>query len=243
VLAVFIKEINGFFSSLMGYLTMGLFLLVMGLFLFVFPDTSILNYGEASLDYFFNTAPWIFIFLIPAITMRMFSEELKSGTIELLTTRPLTKWQIIGGKYLAAVALLAMALLPTLCYYYTIWQLGATSGNIDTGATNGSYIGLLLLGGAFTSIGIFTSSLTRNQIVAFILGVFLCFFFYMAFDFLSRTDVFYASLDDIVEKVGIFKHYESISRGVIDSRDVVYFASFIGLFLFFTKLVLDARHS
>ncbi len=222
---------------------MGVFLLVMGLFLFVFPDTSVLQYGQASLDYFFNTAPWIFIFLIPAITMRMFSEELRSGTIELLSTRPLAKWQIIGGKFLAAFLLLVFALIPTLCYYYTVYQLGAEIGNIDVGATNGSYIGLLLLGAAFTAIGIFTSSLSKNQIVAFILGVFLCFFFYMAFDFLSRLDLFYASFDDLVEKIGIYKHYESISRGVIDSRDVTYFLSFTGLFLFFTKLVLDSRQS
>lgn len=179
---LFKKEINTFFSSLIGYMAMVVFLLTTGLFLWVFPDTNLLDYGYASLDSLFFTAPWIFMFLVPAITMRSFSEEFKSGTIELLATRPITDFQIIAGKYLAAVFLVFFALLPTLVYYFTIYQLGLPPGNLDTGAIWGSYIGLLLLGAAFAAIGIFASSLSSNQIVAFLLAVFLCFIFYQTFD-------------------------------------------------------------
>jgi len=241
MLSIFFKEINTFFSSLIGYITMGVFLVVMGLFVWVFPDTSVLSYEYSTLDYFFTTAPWVLMFLVPAITMRSFSEEINTGTIELLTTRPLSDWQIVFGKFFAAFVLVLVCIIPTLFYYISIYILGAETGNIDTGATNGSYIGLLLLGAAFVSIGMFTSSLTSNQIVAFLGAVFLCFFFFSAFDFLSRLDVFFAKVDDIVENIGIFSHYTSISRGVLDTRDLVYFFSFSGFFLLLTKVALESR--
>ncbi|OWY23491.1 gliding motility-associated ABC transporter permease subunit GldF [Sphingobacteriales bacterium UPWRP_1] len=241
MLTLFVKEINTFFSSLIGYMAMVVFLLTTGLFLWVFPETNLLDYGYASLDSLFFTAPWIFMFLVPAITMRSFSEEFKTGTIELLATRPVTDLQIIAGKYLAAVFLVFFALLPTLVYFFTIYRLGLPPGNLDTGAAWGSYIGLLLLGAAFAAIGIFASSLSSNQIVAFLLAVFLCFIFYQTFDYLSKLNMFYARIDDMVEQLGINAHYESLSRGVIDTRDLVYFGSFIALFLLLTQLVVESR--
>ncbi|HXH19483.1 MAG TPA: gliding motility-associated ABC transporter permease subunit GldF [Chitinophagales bacterium] len=241
MLAVYLKELNSFFSSLVAYLALGVFLLVIGLFVWVFPDTSVLEYGFASLDGLFVTAPWVFMFLIPAITMRSFSEELSSGTFELLATRPLKDSDVIIGKYLAAVTLVLFSLLPTVIYYVSIYRLGSPAGNIDSGATWGSYIGLLLLGTAFAAIGIFASSITRSQIVAFLLAVFLCFFFYIAFDYLSRLTVFYAKADDLIEQLGISAHYASISRGVLDTRDVVYFLSVNAVFLLLTHLVLQSR--
>jgi len=225
----------------MGYITMGIFLLVTGLFMWVFPDTSVLSYGYASLDYFFNTSPWILLFLVPAITMRSFSEEINSGTIELLSTKPLSDLQIVLGKFAASFVLVLLAILPTLVYYYSIYQLGTEIGNIDTGATNGSYVGLLLLGAAFVSIGIFTSSLTSSQIIAFLVAVFLCFFCYIAFDYLSRLDLFYAKIDGVIENLGIYSHYQSMSRGVLDTRDLVYYFTFIAFFILLTKVSLESR--
>ncbi|MCC7223702.1 MAG: gliding motility-associated ABC transporter permease subunit GldF [Chitinophagales bacterium] len=239
--SLFRKEVAAFFSSLIGYIAIIVFLLTCGLFLWVFPDTAILDYGYAGLDNLFALAPWVFTFLIPAITMRSFSEEFRAGTMELLATRPISNWQIIGGKYLAALFLVLCALLPTFTYVITIYQLGAPPGNLDTGAIMGSYIGLFLLGASFTAIGIFASSLTSNQIVAFLLSVFLCFFCYTAFDYLSKLDLFYAKADSLVEWLGINAHYAAISRGVIDTRDLVYFGSFIALFLLLTRLVLERQ--
>ena len=237
---ILLKEINLFFSSLIGYLTIGIFLLITGLFLWVFPDTSILNYGYATLEYLFYIAPWVFMFLIPAITMRSFSEEIKTGTIEILATKPVTDRQIILGKYFATLLLIVFAILPTFLYFYTVAKLDVAPG-IDTGATWGSYIGLLFLGGAFAAIGIFTSATTSNQIVAFLVAVFLCFFFYAAFDYLSQLNVFYAKIDNIIEQIGISHHYDSISRGVVDTRDVIYFLSFIGIFILLTQFVIESR--
>lgn len=239
--SLFRKEVAAFFSSLIGYIAIIVFLLTCGLFLWVFPDTAILDYGYAGLDNLFALAPWVFTFLIPAITMRSFSEEFRAGTMELLATRPISNWQIIGGKYLAALFLVLCALLPTFTYVITVYQLGAPPGNLDTGAIMGSYIGLFLLGASFTAIGIFASSLTSNQIVAFLLSVFLCFFCYTAFDYLSKLDLFYAKADSLVEWLGINAHYTAISRGVIDTRDLVYFGSFIALFLLLTRLVLERQ--
>lgn len=236
---IFRKEVASFFSSLIGYIAIIVFLLTCGLFLWVFPDTAILDYGYAGLDNLFMLAPWVFMFLIPAITMRSFSDEFRSGTMELLATRPVTDMQIIGGKYLAALFLVVCALLPTFTYFITVYQLGSPPGNLDTGAILGSYIGLLLLGASFTTIGIFASSLTQNQIVAFLLAVFLCFFCYTAFDYLSKLDIFYAKTDSFVEWLGINSHYISLSRGVIDTRDILYFGSFIALFLLLTRVVLE----
>lgn len=238
---IFLKEISFFFSSIMGYLTIGIFLLMMGLFLWVFPDTSLLNYEAASLESFFTLAPWIFMFLIPAITMRSFADEKRAGTIELLLTKPLTEWQIVGGKFLGSYGLFLLAILPTFIYYISIYMLGAPKGNIDMGATNGSYIGLILLGAVFTAIGVFTSSITNNQIVAFIIGVFFCFMFFIAFQYLSFIPAFIGKWDYFIQLFGIDAHYTSISRGVVDTRDLLYFISLVFVFLLFTKTVLDAR--
>lgn len=222
-------------------MVIGVFLAVLGLLLWVFPDYSILEESYAQLDGLFQLAPTIFMFLIPAITMRSFAEEQQTGTIELLLTRPVSDWQIVSGKFLACFALVAVALLPTGMYYLTVWQLGAPKGNLDSGGILGSYIGLLSLAAVFVAIGVFASSLTNNQIVAFILATFLCFFFYLTFDYLSRLPVFFGKSDDIVQSLGIQYHYEAMSRGVIDTRNVVYFASLISFFLLATVLSLGRR--
>jgi len=233
------REVAAFFNSLIAYLVIGVFLTGVGLFFWVF-DGSVLDSGYASLDVLFSFAPWFYLFLIPAITMRSFAEEFKSGTIELLATKPLTDWQIIIGKYLAAVLLVGFALLPTLVYYITIYGIGSPPGNIDTGATIGAYLGLYGIGAVFAAIGLFASSLTNNQVIAFIIGVFLCFFLYAAFDFLSDLDWF-GSLNDVILKLGINEHYRSISRGVVDSRDVLYYLSLIFAFLLLNKYVLGRK--
>jgi ABC-2 type transport system permease protein len=240
VLSILNKEIIGFFSSLAAYISMAVFLLVTGLFLWVFPDSSILDYGYAGLDSFFNVVPYLFMFLIPAITMRSLAEEQKDGTFELLATRPLSDWQIVLGKFLASLLIVILTLVPTLIYYISVYQLGITKGNIDTGAVIGSYLGLILLGGVFTSIGLFTSSLRKNQIIAFTLSVFLCFLSFSAFDSIS-TLIIFQNFENSISALGINQHYQSISRGVLDSRDFIYFLSFAGLFLLFTKTVLGAR--
>ncbi|HMQ48820.1 MAG TPA: gliding motility-associated ABC transporter permease subunit GldF [Saprospiraceae bacterium] len=231
MLGIFQKEINTFFSSLIGYIVIGVFLIILGLVMFVFPDTSLLNYNYATLDQLFEIAPLIFIFLIPAICMRSFAEEQQNGTLELLTTKPVSDLQIVLGKYLACLALVVFALLPTLLYYYTVYQLGSPKGNLDAGAIGGSYIGLFFLAACFVSIGLFASSLTNNQIVAFLLATFLCFFIYWGFDFMSRLPVFVGKVDDVVQMIGLDYHYQSISRGVLDTRDVVYFLSLIAFFV------------
>lgn len=239
--SIFQKEINTFFSSLIGYLVIAAFLVILGLFMFVFPETSLLEYGYATLEQLFSLAPSIFILVIPAITMRSFAEEHQTGTIELLATRPVTDLSIILGKYLASLLLVVVALVPTLLYYYTVHQLGNPKGNLDSGGIMGSYVGLMFLAAAFVAIGIFVSSLTNNQIIAFLLGAFLCFWMYWGFDYMSQLPVFVGRLDDRVQQLGMLSHYNSLSRGVIDSRDVVYFGSITGLFLFFTLLSLERR--
>lgn len=239
--AIFKKEIQQFFSSLIGYMAIIVFLLVLGLFMWIFPDTSILDFGYATLDSYFSIAPYIFIFLIPAITMRSFAEEINTGTIELLATRPVTELQIILGKYFAALLLVFIAILPTFIYFYTISALASPAGNVDTGGILGSYFGLFFLGAVFVAIGIFCSSITANQIVAFILGVFLCFFLYLAFNYLSQFGVFVGKNDYLVESLGISAHYDAMGKGVIDSRDVVYFVSLIAMFILFTRTALSSR--
>ncbi len=239
--AIFKKELNNFLSSLLGYIVIAVFLLINGLFLWVFPlEFNILQFGYASLDSLFILAPFVFLFLIPAISMRSFSEEKRNGTIELLMTKPLTELQIIAGKYLAMIVLLVLTLIPTLTYYYTVYALGFPKGNLDIGGTWGSYIGLLFLGSAFAAIGLFVSSLTNNQIVSFIISVFLCGFFYFGFDFIYEFR-FLGSFDLFVKSIGINEHYVSMSRGVIDTRDVLYFLSFITIFLLLTKISLERR--
>lgn len=223
---------------MVAYVTIVVFLLVLGLFLWVFPESSILAYGYAGLDSLFSTAPYLFMFLIPAITMRSLAEERKEGTFELLATRPLTDWQIVLGKYLACLLIVLFALLPTLVYYFSVYTLGSPQGNIDTGAVIGSYIGLFSLGGAFVVIGMFASSVTNNQIIAFTIAVFLCFVAYSGLDSLSTL----LSLQSIgLQNFGINQHYQSMSRGVLDTRDLVYFLSFIALFLTLTKTIIGGR--
>jgi ABC-2 type transport system permease protein len=235
------KEIGGFLSSLIGYVVISVFLLINGLFLWVFPlQFNILDYGYASLEHFFMLSPIVFLFLIPAITMRMFAEEKKSGTIEMLLTKPLTDLQIILSKYLAGLLLVLISLLPTLVYFFSVYHLGSPRGNIDMGGTWGSYIGLFFLGSAFAAIGLFCSSLTDNQIVSFIVSVFLCGFAYIGFEFIYSLDLFGKS-DLFIQSLGINAHYISMSKGVIDTRDVLYFLSLIALFILLTKISLESR--
>lgn len=239
--SIFKKEINNFLGSLIGYIVISVFLLINGLFIWVFPlEFNVLQFGFASIDGLFMLAPFVFLFLIPAISMRSFSEEKRTGTIELLMTKPLTEMQIILGKYFANLVLIAFSLLPTLFYYYSVYQLGFPVGNIDSGGTWGSYIGLMFLGAAFASIGIFVSSLTNSQITAFIVTVFLSGFLYIGFDFIYQFG-FFGSFDLFIKSLGINEHYVSMSRGVIDTRDVLYFISLIAVFLLMTKISLERR--
>ena len=234
------KEFRQFFSSLTGYIAIIVFLLLNGLFLFVFPDTNLLDFGYATLDKFFELAPWILLLLIPAITMRSFAEEFKSGTFEILQTKPLSRWQTVFGKYLGALLVVWIALLPTLVYVASIQQLSA-EGGIDMGATIGSYIGLFFLSAVFTSIGICCSSFTSNAVVAFIISGFACFLIYSGFNAISKIPALQSGADYYIEMLGIDFHYRSISRGVIDSRDIIYFLSVIGLFLAITHRNLVKR--
>ncbi|MFD2528860.1 gliding motility-associated ABC transporter permease subunit GldF [Polaribacter marinaquae] len=236
MIAILKKEFNSFFSSPIAYLVIGVFLLINGLFLWVFKDDfNILNAGFADLNPFFYLAPWVFLFLIPAITMKSFADEFSNGTIELLKTKPISNWQIVLGKFSASLILVIIAILPTLTYVYTVYQLGSSVGNLDVGATIGSYIGLLLLAATYTAIGLFTSTISKNQIVAFILGVLITFLLFYGFDAIS------VSLDNnyVIKKLGINEHYKSISRGVIDTRDIIYFLSITFFFLFITKTHLE----
>ena len=228
------KEWQQFFSSLTGYMAIVIFLLLNGLILFVFPDTSILDFGYASLGSFFNLSPFVLLFLVPTITMRSFADEYKSGTFEILKTLPLSPFQIVYGKFFGALIIVSAALLPTILYAISLQQL-SVSGGIDVGATMGSYLGLILLGAVFTSIGICASSFTNNTVIAFIMGAFVCFIIYTGFDAISKLPFFTAGLDYYIEMLGINFHYRSISRGVIDSRDIIYFMAVMGLFLTITQ--------
>ncbi|OAV46062.1 gliding motility-associated ABC transporter permease subunit GldF [Lewinella sp. 4G2] len=241
MLAIFRKEINSFFSSLIGYLVIGVFLLVTGLFMFVFPDTSLLNFGYASLGPFFSLAPNILTFIIPAICMRAFAEERQTGAIELLVTRPLKDIEIVLGKFLACLGLVLIALLPTLLYYYTVYQLGSPVGNIDAGGTIGSYIGLVFLAMAFVSIGLFASSLTSNQIVSFLLALALSFFLYFGFSLVASLPIFFLNGENFIAGLGMQQHFHSLGRGLIDSRDVIYFVSLTAFFILLTVISLERR--
>ena len=238
---MFKKEINGFLNSLIGYIVIIVFLLMVGLFLWVFPmQFNLLDFGYANVDGLFILGPFVFLFLIPAITMRSFAEEKRSGTIELLMTQPLTDLQVILAKFMAGVVLVLFALVPTLIYYVSIYILGLPTGNIDSGAFWGSFIGLILLGACFVSIGIFASALSDNQIVSFIIAVFLSFLLYMGFE-LIYSFVLSGEIGLLIQSLGISAHYSSISRGVVDTRDLVYFFSVMGLFVLLSKLVLESR--
>ena len=240
MISIFFKELSAFFTSLVAYMTMAAFLLVTGLFLWVFPESSILDYGYAGLDSFFNIAPYLFIFLIPAISMRSLAEEKKDGTFELLATRPLSDWDIVLGKFLACLSIVIITLIPTIIYYISVYQLGVTQGNVDTGAVIGSYIGLILLASAFTAIGLFCSSLGKNQIISFTLAVVLSYFSFIGFDSISSI-ISLQGMASILTALGINEHYQSLSRGVLDTRDLIYFLSFSALFLVFTKTKLGSR--
>ena len=239
--ALFKKEISNFLSSLIGIMVIVVFLLITGLFLWVFQsDFNLLTYGYANLDGLFILAPWVFLFLVPAVTMRSFAEENRTGTIEMLLTKPLSDWQIIFAKFLASVCLVLLALIPTAVYYFSVYRLGFPMGNLDSGSIFGSYIGLFLLSASFISIGIFCSAVTNNQILAFILSVFLCGFIYIGFEFLYSLSLF-GAIDLFIQRLGMAAHYSSISRGVVDTRDILYFLSVMALFLSATKLVLASR--
>ena len=233
MLAIFKKEFNSFFTSTIAYLTIGMFLLINGLFLWVFDDDfNVLNAGFADLTSFFYLAPWILIFLIPAITMKTFADEFRSGTIEILKTRPITNVTLVLGKFFAILTLLIIVLIPTFVYVYSIHELGNPVGNLDYGSISGSYLGLFLLASSFASIGIFTSTLSKNQVVAFLLGICMVLLFYYGFDAVSSL---FGDYSYTIKLFGMNEHYKSISRGVIDSRDVLYFMSIIIFFLFVSK--------
>lgn len=235
------KEINGFLSSLIGYVVIIVFLLMVGLFVWIFPgDMNLIDKGYADMDSLFLIAPWVFLFLVPAITMRSFAEEKRTGTIELLLTKPLSTLQLILAKFLSGWFLTLIAILPTVIYYITIYRLADPVGNVDQGGILGSYIGLSLLSAVFVSIGIFASSLTENQIVAFISAVFLCFFIFIGFESIASFDLL-GPLDTMMIKLGINDHYRSISRGVIDTRDVAYFIGVCAIFVFLCKSVIESR--
>ncbi len=239
--AILFREIKSFFGSPIGYLVIAIFLILNGLFLWVFDgEYNILKSGFADLTPFFTLAPWILIFLIPAVTMRSFSDERKQGTLELLLTKPLSLWQIVGGKFFGAMLLIVIALLPTLIYVGVLSNLGMPQGNIDMGSTMGSYFGLLFLVAAYSAIGIFTSTLSENQIVAFIISVFLCFFFYYGLEGLSG---FITSAQNAISSIGMDSHFKSMSRGVLDTRDILYFVSVTILFLSFTVYKLNTFKS
>ena len=230
------KEFNSFFASTMAYLVIGIFLLINGLFLWIFKsDFNILNAGYSDLNSFFFLTPWFFLLLIPAITMKSFAEEIDKGTIELLKTKPISDWEIIMGKFSASILLVVVALAPTFTYVFTVYQLGNPVGNIDIGSTIGSYTGLFFLTATYTAIGLFTSSLAKSQIVAFISGVLITFSLYEGFDAISTL----IGNDLSLKQLGIKEHFKSISRGVIDTRDIVYFMSTITFFLYLTKIRLD----
>jgi len=236
------KEVSNFFSSITGYVVITVFLLINGLFIWVFPsEFNILDNGYASLDSLFFLSPWVFLFLVPAICMRLFSEEKQSGTIELLYTKPITELGIVLAKYFAGLSLVLFSLLPSLIYFISIYYLGETTGNIDTGGTWGSYIGLFFLAAIYVSIGIMSSALTSNQVIAFLISVFLSFIFYIGFDFISSLSIF-SEFNSLVLKIGINDHYKSMSRGVIDSRDIIYFIGVISIFLMITKSIISSKN-
>ncbi|HPX04629.1 MAG TPA: gliding motility-associated ABC transporter permease subunit GldF [Tenuifilaceae bacterium] len=239
--AILSKEINSFFSTLTGYIAAIVFLLVNGLIMWVFPgELNVLDSGYSTIDTLFIIAPWVFLFLVPAVTMKTFAEEKRTGTIELLLTRPISDTQLVLGKYFASVVLVLIILIPSLIFFYSVSQLGSPKGNIDFGATWGSFIGLFLLASVYAAVGIFVSSLTDNQIVSFILSMAIAFFLYSGFQAIANIAPLSGKAISIVN-MGIEAHYKSISRGVIDTRDVAYFIGVSALFLIGTKAKLQSR--
>ena len=234
--SLYIKEINAFFGSLTGYLVLALFLVALGLIVWVFPESSVLDYGFADLEALFSYTPYVFTFLIPALSMRAISEERKTGTWELLRTSPLSLIQIILAKYFALITLVFLAVLPTLLYAYSIVQLGDPVGNLDIAGFFGSWIGLLMIGATFAAVGLFASSLTSQQVVAFVLGVFLCFVLY--FGFTALSEILTGEIAYLVEELSLSYHYISLSRGVINSSDIFFLLGMIWLFLGGSVLIL-----
>jgi ABC-2 type transport system permease protein len=241
VLTLLKKEISSFLSSLIGYIVITVFLLINGLFLWVFQgDFNILDFGYANLDGLFMIAPFVFLFLIPAITMRSFAEEKRTGTMELLLTKPLTEFEIVMAKFLSGLILVIFSLLPTLVYFFSVYQLGLPKGNIDLGGMWGSYAGLLFLGASFVAIGMFASSITDNQIISFIVAVFLCGFLYIGFDFIYSFALF-GKVDLLIKSLGMNDHYQSMSRGVLDTRDMIYFLGLISFFILLSRYSIERR--
>ena len=241
MISILKKELNSFLGSLIGYMVVVVFLLLNGLFLWIFPGSfNLLDAGYAGLDGLFFLAPWVFLFLIPALTMRFFADEIKTGTIELILTKPISELSLVLGKFFAGLTLCIIALSPTLIYVVSIYFLGQPQGNLDWGATIGSYIGLVFLSGIYVSIGVFASSLTESQIVSFILALFFCFFCFSGFEQIA-TLLSHTGLELSIDKLGISYHYNAISRGVIDTRDVLYFISVMSLFIYGSKLSLQSR--
>jgi ABC-2 type transport system permease protein len=241
MLAIFKKEINGFFSSLTGYIVIIFFILINSLFMWVFPgEWNIFDRGYAGLDTLFIISPWVFLFLVPAVTMRMIAEEKRLGTIELIYSKPVTERHIVYGKYSASVALVILSLLPCLIYYYSVFQLGETPGNLDKGGTIGAAFGLFFLASIYASVGLFASSLTDNQVIAFIIAVVACFLLFMGFDSFAYLPGL-KKIDELVIRLGINEHYKSMSRGVIDIKDIAYFVAVITIFNEFTVFNLTSR--
>jgi ABC-2 type transport system permease protein len=241
MLSLFTKETFSFFNSLTGYIVIILFLLINSLFMWVFSgNMNLLEGGHATMDTLFLIAPWVFLMLIPAITMRSFADEKRNGTLDLLLTRPLSEMQIILAKYAAALVLVLLALLPTLVFYFSIIFLGNPTGNLDKGGTWGSYLGLLFLAATYTSIGLFCSSLTDNLIIAFLLAAFLCLTICYGFE-QTGTLLSNDPAGSLFVYFGMIEHYRSMSRGVIDTRDVVYFLAVICIFLILTKYRLNGN--
>lgn len=241
MVSLLLKELKSFFSTLTGYIVIIVFLLINSLFIWIFPgEFNVLESGYATMSSLFVIAPWVFMFLVPAVTMRLFSEEQRTGTIELLLTKPLSDLQIVLAKYFSGILLVIFSIIPTLVFFVSIWLLGDPQGNLDTGATWGAYIGLFFLASIYTAIGIFASSLTDNQIISFILGMVFSLLFYIGFESISQMFT-YGSLVNFIAGLGINMHYESMSRGVIDLRDIVYFTAVVAIFILLTKLKLESR--
>lgn len=239
--AIFSKEVSGFFSSLTGYIAATFFLVVNGLVMWVFPGSmNVLDSGYSTLETLFTIAPWVFLFLVPAITMKTFAEEKKNGTIELILTRPISDLKLVLGKYFASVLLVLLILVPSLIFFISVYFLGSPVGNIDTGGTWGSFIGLFFLAAAYASVGVFASSLTENQIVSFILAMVIALFLFSGFDSLASLSLFSRVKYTLVQ-LGINEHYSSMSRGVIDTRDVVYFICLSALFVIITRIRIQSR--
>ncbi|GAB3763163.1 gliding motility-associated ABC transporter permease subunit GldF [Spirosoma pomorum] len=233
MLAIFRKEISQFFSSPIAYISIGVFLTAVGLLLWVFPNTSLLENGYADLGLFFTLTPYVMLFLVPAITMRAIADEVRAGTLEWLMTKPVSRWQIVGGKFLASWLLVVLTLVPTIIYYVTLYQLGSPVGNIDSAGVAGAYVGLILLGGVFVSIGLWSSSLNDNQVVAFVVGVFFCFLLYVGLSALADLSIF-GGLAYYLSYFALDEQYQALGRGLIDSRNVIYLGSLIALFLLLT---------